>query len=79
MFSKYNNMSLSNTDAPSNFEALSTIFDNLQIHLFFSKILQISSLNSCFLNMPKFFGRKTDQTFENEGKSVLRQSGFFPT
>ena len=37
MFSKYNNMSLSNTDAPSNFEALSTIFDNLQIHLFFQR------------------------------------------
>lgn len=28
-------MSLSNTDAPSNFEALSTTFDNLQIHLFY--------------------------------------------
>lgn len=35
MFSKYNNMSLSNTDAPSNFEALSTISDKLQIHPFY--------------------------------------------
>ena len=59
MFSKCNNMSLSNTDAPSNFEALSTVSDKLQIHPFYrgSHInLKVKFLFSKYAK--NFFGEK---------------------
>ena len=73
-------MSLGNTDAPSNFEALSSISDKLQIHPFYRGSHTNLKCKFLFSKYAKnFFWRKTDQTFDNGGKSVLRQSGFFPT